>query len=312
MTYIFTNVLGTFVFDESLSLIDEKRFSSLEEFEKRESVEKQMKKKHKDSKVPSKKQLLDILGFFRSPEFQKDLRARNIQLTKIAIRDSINEDNTILAAINSINDLDKICNTMSKKLRHWFNLYLPELDHKLDDHETFAYLVHTKTKKELMKEFDITETMGADLSKKDVEEMKKFAKRITEMFQMRKDQETYLESIMKKYCPNIHALAGTMIGAKLFEHAKSLKRLAILPASTIQLLGAEKALFRHIKTGAPSPKHGVIITHPYLTKVKRRDRGQAARLLAGKLSIAARVDFFKGDFIADSMKKEIEKKLGLE
>ena len=88
-------------------------------------------------------------------------------------------------------------------------------------------------------------------------------------------------------------------------------RLALLPASTIQLLGAEKALFRHLKTGARSPKYGILFEHQIIQKAQRKNRGKAARMLADKLSLCARLDFFKGEFKADQYEKEIEEKLEL-
>ena len=111
---------------------------------------------------------------------------------------------------------------------------------------------------------------------------------------------------MKKYCPNVLELAGVTIGAQLLELAKSLRRMAFLPASTIQLLGAEKALFRHLKTGSRSPKYGVIFQHPLIQNTKRSKRGKKARQLADKLSICAKLDFFKGEFLAKEYRKELE------
>ena len=96
---------------------------------------------------------------------------------------------------------------------------------------------------------------------------------------------------MKDLCPRLQTLATTLIGAQLIEHAGSLKHLAELPSSTIQVLGAEKALFRHLKTGSKPPKFGVIFAHPSITD--SQERGKAARRLAGKISIAVKQDYFK-------------------
>ena len=114
---------------------------------------------------------------------------------------------------------------------------------------------------------------------------------------------------MTKYCPNLLELAGATIAARLIELGKGLKHLALLPASTVQLLGAEKALFRHLKTGSRSPKYGVIINHPLIQKAPRDKRGKAARMLADKLSLCARLDFFKGEFKALDYRIELEGKL---
>ena len=115
---------------------------------------------------------------------------------------------------------------------------------------------------------------------------------------------------MKKHCPNMLEVAGVLISAKLLEHAGSLRRLMMMPASTIQILGAEKALFRHLKTGkkAKPPKYGILSQHPLIGKVKKEEYGKVARTLADKISIAVKVDYFKGKFIGDKLKEELEKK----
>jgi nucleolar protein 56 len=312
MHYIYSNVLGTFIFDTSFSLVAEKRIKTMKEYEKQKDTEKTFIKKFKDAKKPSLAQLKQILPFFKEQEFRKIFHSQNIIITKKDIKNSVNTDTTIFQTITSIQEIDRTSNMLSKKLRDWYNNYLPELDKDVGDHEKYAQLVSTKSRKELLKELThFGETMGAEISSKDEKEIQELAKRVVELFKVRLDYEEYLGNIMRKYCPNITDLAGVMIAAKLLEHARTLRHLAMLPSSTIQLYGAEKALFRHIKTGSPSPKHGVIITHPYVSGVKRRDKGKAARLLAGKISIAARVDFFKGEYIADKLKKEIEKKLDI-
>jgi len=152
--------------------------------------------------------------------------------------------------------------------------------------------------------------MGSPLSKKDVEEITSLAKEIENIFHLQNKKEIYLNKTMKNYCPNINELCGPTIGANLIEAAGSLKRLATLPSSTVQLLGAEKALFRHIRTGARSPKHGLILQHPLISEAKKEDRGKVARALADKISLAARLDFFKGEFKAKEFKKELEKRFG--
>ncbi|HII72111.1 TPA: C/D box methylation guide ribonucleoprotein complex aNOP56 subunit, partial [Candidatus Woesearchaeota archaeon] len=86
------------------------------------------------------------------------------------------------------------------------------------------------------------------------------------------------------------------------------EKMALMPASTIQLLGAEKALFRHMTTGAKPPKFGVIINHPLVTKAKKPDKGKVARTMADKISLAAKIDFFKGEFKGDDLRKELEER----
>ena len=290
MTYYFRNVLGTFIIDNN--------FSSLEKVSK---VDKELKP------VPENK-LLTVLELFKDKKYYQEFYEKNLELTKKGIKDSVNEDNLIIQTISNVNELDKTCNLLTKRLREWYSLYLPELSENISSHERFVELVVEKSKDKLMSEIKTKSTMGADLAKPDVDEMLLLAKQINELYELRKKHEDYLKKVMKKYCPNFLELAGTTIGAKLLELGKSLKHLAMLPASTIQLLGAEKALFRHIKTGAKSPKYGVIINHPIVQDAKREDKGKAARVLADKLSLCARLDYFKGEFKAPEYKKELEEK----
>ena len=120
----------------------------------------------------------------------------------------------------------------------------------------------------------------------------------------------YLDKLMDELMPNTKSIAGTTISAKLLEHAGSLKHLSELPSTTVQLFGAEKALFRHLHSNAKCPKYGLLHEHPLIPKTKRKDHGKAARALADKISIAAKVDYFKGEFVGDKLKAQIEKKFG--
>src|SRR3989338_2261383 len=138
------------------------------------------------------------------------------------------------------------------KNKSYFKQFYQENLKLTKDPQTFLKLI-SQPKSALLKEFNISDSMGADLDEKDIDQISLLAAKLTEIYELKNMQETYLQGIMEKYCPNLLELAGTTIGAKLIELAKGLKRLALLPASTVQLLGAEKALFRHIKTGSRSP-----------------------------------------------------------
>ncbi len=287
MVYKFRHILGTFNFNQKFEITEEKGTEEL-----------------------PKEGIPRVLTNFRDKKYFKELYDKNVEITKQKIKESVTEDGFIINAISNINELDRATNTLIKRLREWFALYLPEYEHLMNNQEIFVQSVINKSKTELMKELGIEETMGADLEEIHVQEIQLLAKRISSLQLLRKEHEDYLEKIMKEYCPNILELAGTTIGAKLLELAKSLKRLAMLPASTIQLLGAEKALFRHIKTGSKSPKYGVIFAHQLIQGSKRSVRGKAARILADKLSICARLDYFKGEFKGKLYREELEEKLG--
>ncbi len=108
--------------------------------------------------------------------------------------------------------------------------------------------------------------------------------------------------MMKEVAPNIQGLVGSLLGARLISLAGGLDRMARLPSSTIQVLGAEKALFRSLKSNSLPPKHGVIFQFPEIHQSPKWQRGKIARALAGKLAITARVDAFHGQYIADELR----------
>lgn len=288
MKYSFTNIIGDFIFDDQTKKLE--------------------RAKGETEQLPEDK-LPEVLLLFKDKKYFKEFYEKNLRLTKQKIKESVNEDQFIIQAVSNINEIDKVCNILGKRLREWYGLYLPEFPETIGKSEKFAELVATKTKKELMQEIKVNDTMGADLAKDHVDEIILVAKEITRLYELRKKHEKYLEKVMQKYCPNLQELAGTTIGAKLLELGKGLKHLALLPASTIQLLGAEKALFRHIRTGAKSPKYGIIINHPLIQDARKDKKGKAARMLADKLSLCTRLDFFKGEFKAKEYKKELEEKL---
>jgi nucleolar protein 56 len=289
MKYLFKNIIGEFVFDENFKLVEGSKEKDLQE-------------------VPKDK-LVEVLKYFKDKKYYSQFYSENLKITKQKIKESVSEDWLIIQAIANVNELDKIVNILSKRLREWYSLYLPEFEDKFTNNEKFSLMILDNDKEKLMKEFNIKDTMGADLDEVHLQELELLAKEIIGLQQLRSNHEQYLEKIMRKYCPNLTELAGVTIGAKLIELGRSLKHLAMLPASTVQLLGAEKALFRHIKTGSKSPKYGVIFQHPLIQKARRKEQGKAARILADKLSLCARLDFFKGEFKAKEYRKILEEKL---
>ncbi|MBN1386729.1 NOP58 family protein [Candidatus Woesearchaeota archaeon] len=222
-------------------------------------------------------------------------REKAIRTVKMQVSNSVNDDNLIIQTTSSIEELDKSINTHAKRLREWFSLHVPEIDRSIQDHEQYAdEILGCKGKKrdDVLKARSIEITMGRDLPPEDLEEIYSLAEHTKGLFRLRKKHMEYLDNVEERYCPHMKKIGGTMIVAKLLCIAKSLKKLAEVPSSTIQILGAEKALFRHLKTKAKPPKYGVLYSHPEVQKAKRDQRGKTARKLASKLSIAAKQDYF--------------------
>ncbi|MCH8067366.1 MAG: hypothetical protein IIC69_02180 [Nanoarchaeota archaeon] len=314
--FIFSNVIGTFVFDEKYKLADGLLFKDIKQYKNKKEYEEKLMQKHNDLTVPEDNDLYNILLFFKNKKYFSQLYKKNLDITKNSIKASVNDGSLIIQTINSIEEVNKTINLLTKRLREWYSLYNPEISNKIADHENFAITITKKSKKQLLKEFDFDEkdSMGTDLKEKDVSAILLLATQVNNFYKLKKHYENYLEGLEKTACPNFATVAGFAIAGKLISHAGSLRRLVEMPASTIQILGAEKALFRHMRNKKRNlpPKFGLIHEHQLIQKSKDEMQGKAARALADKLSIAVKIDYFKGKFIGDKLKNGLVDKFKIQ
>lgn len=245
----------------------------------------------------------------------------NAYLTREKLR-IIERDQLIIQAVGSLNDIEDAANTLVERLREWYSLHFPELDHIVVKNDVYASLVDENGKRESFKklkakydrEFEdkITEasasSLGIEFDDEDIAAVRKLTAPLTDLYKSATEIESYVDGVMEDVAPNLRALAGGVLGARLIAYAGSLKRLAILPAGTIQILGAEDAFFRFLRTGNKPPKHGVIFQLPEIRGAPKSIRGKLARTFAAKLAIAARADAFKGEFIGDKLKEGFQKR----
>ena len=308
--YLFLNILGIFVFDEEFKVVDKILFKNLEDYANKDEFIKKIKSKHKNLKELDTELLKKIFLYFKDNKFFNDFYNKNLQLTKYGVKNSVIDDTLLLQAVKSVDELDKVVNALAKRLREWYELYNPEFSRAIGSHEKFVEEILDKEKSELLKELkiNIKDSIGADLELENIEPIKELAQQIYNLYQLKKNQLNYLSTLMGGLCPNTKAVCDVLTAARLIEHAGSLKRLSEMPASTIQILGAEKALFRHMKTGAKSPRHGLIVNHPLISQAPERMHGKIARAVADKISIASKIDYFQGKFIGDKLRKELEEK----
>ena len=313
--FIFTNVSGSFVFTENHKAVEEILFKDIEQYKEKTIYEDKLRQKHGNHAKPEDNDLYNVLLFFKNRKYFSEFRKKNLDLTKKSIKESVNNDLFIVQTAGTIGEIDRTLNLLTKRLREWYSLYNPEASDKIKDHEKFSSLIAKKSKKQLLDEFDIDEkdSIGSDLKEKDISAILLLAAQINSFYVLRAHYETYLKELEKEACPNLATVAGITIAAKLIEHTGSLKRLAEMPASTLQVLGAEKALFRHMRNNRNRPpKYGMLHEHQLIQKSKKEMHGKVARALADKASIAARVDYFKGKFIGDKLKKELADKFKIE
>lgn len=230
-------------------------------------------------------------------------RQRELLLKETAkkLQEAVTEDQLAIQAITMIEQLEVASNSLSRKVREWYALWNPELVHKIKSNEGFLEQA-LQAQKGLM---------GGNLTKTDQAALHATIATVKHVSDEKERLAIYLEELLKKLCPNMQYLAGTSLAAKLLHHAGSLQHLATVPSGTLQLYGAEVALFRHLQNRKhKSPKYGIIFNHPMVQKTPQAGRGKAARTLADKLSICAKIDLFKGDFAADAIKKKLEGKFG--
>jgi nucleolar protein 56 len=234
-------------------------------------------------------------------------------------------DVEVVQIIETLDILKKSISLFSSRMREWYGLHFPELTDKLiEDNILIAKLISVLGKRDnftyekIDQEFGFKEarikmlqnlasqSMGADI---DLSIIKKYANEILSLDEFIHELEGHLDLVMEQIAPNLFALVGGLIGAKLIAKAGSLKKLAFMPASRIQLLGAEKALYRFLKTGEKRPKHGLIFQWNLIRGSKPWNRGKISRVISGKIGISAKVDYFGGEFVADVLSNVINKKI---
>ena len=280
---------------------------------KKKSIDAQlMDAEQLDNIQSTKPKLLVNSGFVNDEnDAMEKLREFAMQLSSSKVTEvSQSTDLHLIQAINTLDETDKLINSISSRLREWYGLHFPELDNLIDSINGYSQIVLSGTRENISKEDfekagfskDKVEMLslikeksrGGNISEKNFGIVQALAKQILELFELRKNIEEHVDEQMKEEAPNISVILGTAVGARVLAHAGSLKRLATMPASTIQILGAEKALFRSLKTGANPPKHGILFQHATVHASPSWQRGKIARAVAAKAAIAARVDVFGG------------------
>ena len=216
-------------------------------------------------------------------------------------------DTMIIQAIALLDDLDKEVNTYAMRLKEWFGWHFPEMTKVVTDSLAYANCVlamksrrencsetdfSTILSEEIEKELkDVAEvSMGTEIADEDIISIMHLADQIVELMNYRANLHTYLQSRMQAIAPNLTQLVGDLVGARLIAHAGSLMNLAKHPASTVQILGAEKALFRALKAKKDTPKYGLIYHASLVGQAGQKNKGKMARMVAAKAALATRVD----------------------
>ncbi|MFL6485993.1 MAG: NOP5/NOP56 family protein [Nitrososphaera sp.] len=239
------------------------------------------------------------------------LREFAINLSSSRVKEASEKlDLHIIQSINALDELDKIINTVGARMREWYGLHFPELDNLVSSLVVYAQIVSKAGLRdniivEVLQSIGLPEkkievildaakrSKGGDMTPENLAIVKRLADEVVAQSDLRRVLADHIEVAMETVAPNVKELLTAAVGARLISKAGSLARLATLPASTIQILGAEKALFRALKTGARPPKHGLLFQHPLIHSAPKWQRGKIARAVASKVAIAARIDYYR-------------------
>jgi nucleolar protein 56 len=202
------------------------------------------------------------------------------EATVHAAREAVHEreradDAQLVHAVRAMDDAERTANELAERLAEWAGTLYDDAGVGVEG----AREVAAKTPESPLEERVVS-----------------FARRVTDLADERDDLRAFVESRAPAVAPNLAEMAGPVLAARLVALAGGLESLAKKPAGTVQVLGAEDALFAHLRGRGSSPKHGVIFTHEYVRGTHPDHRGSAARAFAGKLAIAARIDHYAGEF----------------
>jgi len=215
-------------------------------------------------------------------------------------------DTMIVQAIGLLDDLDKELNTYAMRLREWYGWHFPELGKIVPDHQMYAKALMKMGVRTSCKSLDFSDilpeevelemkdaaeiSMGTEVSEDDIANILQLCDQVVSLSEYRAQLWDYLRNRMQAIAPNLTTVVGELVGARLIAHAGSLMNLAKQPASTVQILGAEKALFRALKTKHDTPKYGLIYHASLVGQAEPKHKGKISRVLAAKCALSIRVD----------------------
>ncbi|KAI9079787.1 hypothetical protein K1719_038408 [Acacia pycnantha] len=275
-------------------------------------------------------------------KFMKDLKPGDLEKAQLGLGHSYSRakvkfnvnrvDNMVIQAIFLLDTLDKDINSFAMRVREWYSWHFPELVKIINDNYLYAKVAKFIEDKSMLAEDKIPgltdivgdedkakeiveaakASMGQDLSPVDLINVQQFAQRVMNLADYRRGLYDYLVTKMNGIAPNLASLIGEVVGARLISHAGSLTNLAKCPSSTLQILGAEKALFRALKTKGNTPKYGLIFHSSFIGRASARNKGRMARYLANKCSIASRIDCFSEigtSAFGEKLREQVEERL---
>jgi len=289
---------------------------------------KLMSDSRQDEINQNKLDLMVKFGFSKTKEeLSAALQKFAINLSSMKVKETSEKlDQHLVQGVNTLDELDEIINTISTRIREWYGLHFPELDYILQNIITYAAIVkdagpRENITSELLTQLDvpdkkielikqaIAKSQGGSLTDESAQSLRILASQVIQLSELRTDLSNSVENLMEILAPNLKNILTAIIGARLIAKAGTLLKLSQMPSSTIQIIGAEKALFRALKTGARPPKHGLIFQHPSVNSAPKWQRGKIARALSSKIAIAVRIDVYRNASLDNSLLDQLTKRI---
>ncbi len=239
-----------------------------------------------------------------------DIREKALEKTRESMSEAVDRDRFMIKAVRLLDSLDRNSDPELERFRDLYSLHFPELVDEIGDDRELLEVLSRGVERGEMESFEelASDSTGTELAGEDRQMLERTVEMLQERYDYRDGIEGYIESTAKDMMPNLSILLEPMLAAKLVALAGSLEELAKSPASTIQMLGAEKALFRYMRGEGTPPKHGIIFQHRFVHSLPEDKRGKMARFLANKAAIAARLDFYGEKEKGEKLHGEIEEK----
>jgi nucleolar protein 56 len=247
------------------------------------------------------------------------IRDFSILRSKAKLREYASKpDLQVIQSVQALDEVDRTVNILEARIKEWYGLHFPELERILESNDTYARFVINIGRRDSISIEELeklgiskvkidrlldlsSKSKGSNIQTSDMHSLTILAKETIRLSSVREKLANYVERTMELVAPNITSVAGATIGARVIAKAGDLEKMARLPASTIQVLGAEKALFRSLRSGSRPPKHGILFQHQAVHTAPKWQRGKIARSLAAKMAIAARIDLYRGS-VEDGLK----------
>lgn len=302
--------------DKSLQILLEKKYVEC----------RMMSPDELDTVRASRQQMLVDAGFASDQrDALEKLRSFALGLSSLKIGEvSQSPDLHIIQAVGALDETDKVANIMGARMREWYGLHFPELDNVIDTITGYAKVVLAGRRDlltaDIFEEAGLgaksemllllaSKSRGGEITDINLCTVQSMARQVLEAHKLRAELEENIAAGIEKMAPNLVAILGPSVAAKMLGRAGSLVKLASFPASTIQVIGAERALFRAVKTGSDPPKHGLLFQHTLVHSAPRWQRGKIARAIAAKAAVAARVDVY-GEGLNTTLLEKLNVRVG--